>query len=81
MFVSARDVHPFWKRTQNVEVTVGKTPNDLDDASSLCSYHDGILPQYYTTLTCDRPIRGQFVRVQLKALTILNLYEIEVHGL
>ena len=57
------------------------TPVDLPKASSLCYYHDGILPQYYTTLTCDQPIRGQFVRIQLKAYTYLNLYEIEVHGL
>ena len=64
-----------------MEVTVGKTPDDLDEANALCHYHDGVLPQYYTTLTCDQPIRGQFVRIQLKADTILNLYEIEVHGL
>ena len=57
------------------------TPVDLPKPSSLCYYHGGILPQYYTTLTCDQPIRGQFVRIQLKAYTILNLYEIEVHGL
>ena len=64
-----------------MEVTVGLSPNTLSDASSLCYYHDGVLPQYYTTLTCDQPIRGQFVRILLKAETNLNVYEIEVHGL
>ena len=57
------------------------TPEVLSDASSLCYYHDGVLPRYYTTLTCDQPIRGQFVRILLKAKAVLNIYEIEVHGL
>ena len=60
---------------------MGWTTNDLDEPNSLCSYYDGILPQHYTTLTCKQPIRGQFVRIQLKAHTTLNLYEVEVHGL
>ena len=81
LFVLCLEAYTHWKRTKNVEVTVGRTPDELDEAKSLCYYHGGILSKYYTTLTCDQPIRGQFVRIQLKAHIMLNLYEIEVHGL
>jgi len=47
----------------------------------LCYYHDGVLNQYYTLLTCKQPIRGRFVQILLNANTYLNIYEVEVHGI
>jgi len=46
----------------------------------LCKYVDGYLNRYYTLITCDQPISGRFVQILFNAKTILNIYEIEVHG-
>jgi len=47
---------------------------------ALCKYVDGYLNRYYTLITCDHPISGRFVQILFNATTMLNLYEIEVHG-
>ena len=47
----------------------------------LCAYYDGILEEDYTLITCDKSISGQYVQMQFKATTILNIYEFEVFGL
>ena len=46
----------------------------------LCAYRDGIIEKYYTLITCNRPITGQYVQMQLNATTVLNVYEFEVFG-
>jgi len=47
----------------------------------LCYYHDGVLNRYYTLVTCKQPIRGRFVQILFNADTIVNIYEVEVHGI
>jgi len=47
----------------------------------LCYYHDGVLNPHYTLATCKQPIRGRFVQILFNAETILNIYEVEVHGI
>jgi len=47
----------------------------------LCYYSGGALNRYYTLLTCNQPIRGRFVQILLNANTVLNIYEVEVHGI
>jgi len=47
----------------------------------LCYYHDGVLSQAFTLMTCHQSIRGQFVQVLFNVTDFLNLYEIEVHGM
>jgi len=68
----------------NAEVTVAMTEEKIEFTGTnpevLCYYHDGILNQYYTLVTCKQPIRGRFVQILFNATTILNLYEVEVHG-
>ena len=54
------------------------TPGNEDN---LCKYHDGELNQYYTLITCNSAITGQFVQIQLNTTDHLNFYEVEVHGL
>jgi len=48
----------------------------------LCYYYDGVLNQYYTLVTCKQPIRGRFVQILLNAKAeLINIYEVEVHGI
>jgi len=69
----------------NAEVTVAITEEEIEFTGTnpevLCYYHDGILSQSFNLATCKQPIRGRFVQILLNATTILNLYEIEVHGI
>jgi len=59
---------------EEIEFT-GKNPEVL------CYYHDGVLNRYYTLVTCKQPIRGRFVQILFNADTILNIHEVEVHGI
>ena len=49
---------------------------------ALCNYFDGPINYDFTLITCFPPIRGQFVQIQYKESenSVINLYEIEVHG-
>ena len=49
---------------------------------ALCSYFDGPINYALTLIMCLSPIRGQFVQIQYKESenSVINLYEIEVHG-
>ena len=71
--------------TKNAYVTVSEDEADIFYASgnedNLCGYHDGVLNQYYTLITCNSAITGQFVQIQLYTDYFMNLYEVEVHGL
>jgi len=69
----------------NAEVTVAMTEEEIEftgtNSEVLCYYHDGVLDQYYTLVTCKQPIRGRFVQILFNAETFLNIYEVEVHGI
>ena len=55
-----------------------------NDAGSkyYCGYVDGILNKYYTMITCRDSIPGRFVQILLKGnQQLLNVYEVEVHGI
>jgi len=73
-----------WWRSKNAEVTVAMREEDIEYNGSnpevLCNYYDGLLNRFDTLITCNQPIRGRFVQMLLNATTILNFYEIEVHG-
>ena len=49
---------------------------------ALCNYFDGPINYALTLITCLPSIRGQFVQIQYKESenSVINLYEIEVHG-
>ena len=74
-----------WRFSKNAIVTVAGTDADEDifydrNTNSLCNYYDGQLNRYFTTITCKQAMKGQFVQLLFNATTIINLYEIEVHG-
>ena len=75
----------FHKKAKNAYVTVSEDEADIfytpGNEDNLCGYHDGVLNQYYTLITCNSAITGQFVQIQLNTTDFLNLYEVEVHGL
>ena len=75
----------YYRRAKNAYVTVSKDVGDIFYASgnedNLCGYHDGVLNQYYTLITCNSAITGQFVQIQIYTTEHLNFYEVEVHGL
>jgi len=68
----------------NAEVTVAMTELEIEFTGTnpeiLCYYLDGFLNRIYTLATCKQPIRGRFVQILFNTETILNLYEVEVHG-
>jgi len=69
----------------NVEVAVAMTEEEIEFTGTnpevLCYYHDGVLNQYYTLVTCKQPIRGRFVQILLNVENYLNILEVEVHGI
>jgi len=75
----------YWERSLNAEVTVAMTEEEIEFTGTnpevLCYYHDGVLNQYFTLVTCTQPIRGRFVQILFNAKTIFNLYEVEVLGI
>lgn len=66
-------------------MTVGEDDQHLtytgEQDGMLCGYYDGILNRDYTLITCNQPMRGQFVQIQLNMTDYLNLFEVEVHEL
>ena len=71
---------------KDIYITVATEESQLmydSNPAALCKYHDGLLEHYYTLITCNQPIRGQFVQLQLKDLinSVMNLYEVEAHGI
>ena len=71
-------------RAKNAIITVADDETDMlytGNDETLCAYYDGILEEDYTLITCDKSISGQYVQMQFKATTILNIYEFEVFGL
>ena len=70
---------------RNAYITVSEDEADIfytpETEDNLCGYHDGVLNQYYTLITCNSAITGQFVQIQIYTHAYLNLYEVEVHGL
>jgi len=75
----------FWERSKNAEVTVAMIEEEIEFTGTnpevLCYYHDGVLNEYYTLITCKQPMRGSFVQILFNAATSLNMYEVEVHGM
>ena len=82
MFVTAGGS---WQRAVNGYVTVSADLSDIfytsGNIDNLCGYHDGVLNQYYTLITCNSAITGRFVQIQFYTTDYLNLYEVEVHGM
>ncbi|XP_067930978.1 fucolectin-1-like [Watersipora subatra] len=76
----ARDVY---ERLRDVIVTVSILEDQLfysNNPDSLCGQREGILDQFFTTITCAQAMKAQFVQLQLMGHTNLNIYEFEVHG-
>ena len=72
-------------RNKDVYVTVSKLESEImyeSNPDALCNYFDGPINYAFTLITCLPPIRGQFVQIQYKESenSVINLYEIEVHG-
>ena len=75
---------PYHEKSRNAYITVSEDEADIFYTSgyedNLCGYHDGVLNQYYTLITCNSAITGQFVQIQLYTTAQLHFYEVEVHG-
>ena len=75
---------PYHEGAKNAYITVSEDEADIfytpGSEDNLCGYHDGVLNQYYTLITCNSAIIGQFVQIQLYTTALLHFYEVEVHG-
>ena len=86
MFDFCITVSPFgvYQRAKNAYITVALKEEDIfytpDIDANICGYHNGTLNRDYTLISCNVPITGQFVQIQLYTTDFLNLYEVEVHG-
>lgn len=72
-------------KNKDVYVTVSSDKTELNQQThpeALCNVHFGALNQFYTLITCSPPITGQYVQLQYveSSDSVINLYEIEVHG-
>jgi len=72
-------------RLANVRVTVGKNDTNFDDPpeDEICDYLPGQPPADIFLVTCHTRMYGRYVRVTAvtEVNQILNLYELEIHGL
>ena len=70
--------------TKNPHVTVSEDEANIfynsANLDNFCGSYNGSLPQYYTLITCNPAITGQFVQIQLYTTTQMSFYEVEVHG-
>ena len=62
--------------SENIYIIVSEDEADIfytsGNEDNLCGYHDGVLNQYYTLITCNSAITGQFVQIQLNITKYLN---------
>lgn len=56
------------------------TEDTLVSDNGICSYHPGYGDKFYTTISCDSEMKGQWVQIKLRATTQLMVYEVDVHG-
>ena len=45
-----------------------------------CAYTAGILNQYENNIVCDKPLKGQYVQIQINETEYLHMYEVDVYG-
>jgi len=67
-----------------VRVTVGETDTNFDDPQEdeICDYLPGQPTADIFLVTCRTRMYGRYVRVRaVKVDNMLNIYEIEIHGL
>ena len=80
LYVSASVIHRFQNALISVAQTTSAPGFGTNSGSTKCAY----LPGYQASLRyheCSAPMYGRYVRVtSLNQNTVLNLYEIEVHG-
>ena len=74
------------KRLQNVVATVAVQEDNLfqNEVGSkyYCGYVDGVLNRHYTLINCRDSLPGQFVQILMDVdQGVLNVYEVEVHGI
>ena len=53
---------------------------NLFNSDSECGRHMGTLNDYWTNITCQSPVAGRWVQIQLLGFTVLHLHEVEVWG-
>ncbi|XP_067946771.1 uncharacterized protein [Watersipora subatra] len=73
----------WYERLRDVTITASIVEDDIfDDVSSnsLCGQFPGILHQFFTTITCQQPMKAKLVQLQIKGHGTVNIYEFEVHG-
>lgn len=70
------------ERLSDIAVSVALAQSNLGELQSLCNYHDGILGPGWTNFTCERPLVGRFVQIQMwkHQAEYLHFSEVEVIG-
>lgn len=68
------------KRAKNVRVRISLTNSGFQAEGTECAYHPGSLSAGYTTLTCTKMMKGQWVMLINKTNNYFHLKEVEVHG-
>ena len=61
-------------------ITVAMGEAEIFGSDRECGRWTGSLDVGYTLIPCSTVISGRYVQIQLKSLTYLTFYEIEVHG-
>ena len=69
------------QRIRNVAVTVSMLEeNIMDTGDNRCGYIDGFAQQFDNLVTCNQPMVGQYVQLQILDTSMLSLLEVGVHG-
>lgn len=73
----------FARRLRDVRVTVSSTESSSVNEETECGYFPGALNFNFTLITCNTPIIGHYIRLQIMSSqsAVLSVYEIEVHGI
>lgn len=70
-----------WEQLKNTQIKIALTETSLASDSSVCSYYNGVLNKFYTLITCNSVMSGQWVQVMMIVnYNQLGIQEIEVHG-
>ena len=63
-------------------VTVSQLETDIMDngGDNRCGYINGVAQQSDNLVTCNQPMLGRFVQLQMNHTHVFHLHEVEVHG-
>lgn len=70
-----------YQRSRDAIVTVSSTrPYTTPTEGNTCAHRPGIFNRNVTLIICSQILTGQYAQLQFFNTSIMNLFEVEVHG-